>query len=485
MKEYTIIELQQLFATGALTSEQLVKEYLQRIEQLNPKVNAIIEVNPNALNIAQQLDEERAKGRVWGSLHGIPLVVKDNIETDTMQTTAGSLALEGNFTQHDAFVVAQLRKAGAIILGKANLSEWANFRGMNSISGWSSRGGQTHNAYALNRNPSGSSSGSAVAAAANFCTAAIGTETDGSIISPSNANGVVGVKPTIGLISRTGIVPIAHTQDTAGPIARTVADVAVVLGAMIGADPRDAVTIGAKNGYTDYTQFLDKNGLQGVRLGIPRQFYNFNPKVSAVMENVLTTLSANGAELIDPIQLDVPDLGELEVLLHEFKQDLNAYLAQVSANVAVHSMQDVVDFHATHKKEMLSYFGDEFFTMALERGDLQSEVYVQALEKYEEFRQTLQQLFIADKLDALVAPSGNPAWLTDLINGDCSRGGTSFIGAITGNPTITVPAGYIGGLPVGVSFIGLAYTEPTLLRIAYAFEQHSLVRKSPEFKNAL
>lgn len=491
MESLTMHEMQAKMRGGELSSRQLVESYLERIQTLDkagPKLNAIIEINPEALAIADKLDQERAGGQLRGPLHGIPIVLKDNIDTaDRMTTTAGSLALEGYIAAQDAFLVSRLRAAGAVILAKANLSEWANFRSTNSISGWSSRGGQTLNPYALDRNPCGSSSGSAVAVAAELCAAAVGTETDGSIICPSHANGVVGIKPTLGLISRSGVIPISHSQDTAGPIARSVWDAAVLLGAMTGVDPRDPATSSSQDkSHHDYTQFLKSNGLQGTRIGVARNFFEFHPLVDKIMEACLEALQAGGAELVDPADIETKDKTddtEIEVLFYDFKADLNAYLGTLGGQARVHSLEDVIAFNKANQAKVMPYFGQERMLKAQEKGPLTDEAYQKALEtnhrlaRDEGIDTTLQK----HKLDAIVAPSGGPAWLIDYVNGDHYGGGSSSPAAVAGYPNITVPAGYVYGLPVGISFIGTAYTEPTLLRLAYAFEQATQVRKSPQF----
>ncbi len=491
MVEHTIRELQAMMSAGVHTSNSLTKLYLERIEQLDkqgPVLNAIIELNPDALSTASALDAERDSGRLRGPLHGIPILLKDNFDTaDKMMTTAGSLALVGSIPPRDSFVAHALREAGAVILGKTNLSEWANFRSTHSTSGWSSRGGQTRNPYALDRNPCGSSSGSAVAVAANLCAAAIGTETDGSIICPSHANGIVGLEPTLGLVSRSGIIPISHSQDTAGPMTRTVTDAAIVLGALVGIDPSDSATIASQGKFHhDYTQFLDAHGLRGARIGVARNFFGFNPKVDQIMENGLAVIKECGAEIIDPADVDIDEAlaeTELEVLYYEFKADLNAYLEGLGAQAPVHSLQDVIEFNERCCDQVMPYFGQERMLAAQAKGPLSEAAYIKALEtnlrltRDEGIDKTLRD----HDIDAIVAPSGGPAWLTDWINGDHYGGGSSSPAAVAGYPNITVPAGYVYGLPVGISFFTRAFQEPTLFRIAYAYEQATLVRQPPKF----
>ena len=491
MESLTIRAMQAKMQAGEISSQQIVAGYLERIQQLDqggPRLNSIIELNPDALEIAARLDQERAAGQVRGPLHGIPIVLKDNIDTaDRMTTTAGSLALEGHLASQDAYLVSRLRQAGAVLLAKANLSEWANFRSTHSVSGWSSRGGQTLNPYALDRNPCGSSSGSAVAVAADLCAAAIGTETDGSIVCPSHANGVVGLKPTLGLVSRSGVIPISHSQDTAGPIARTVSDAAILLGAMTGVDERDPATaLSQDQFYPDYTQFLTPGGLAGARIGVSRNFFGFHPLVDQVMETCLAALKAAGAELVDPADIktkDKTDDTELEVLFYDFKADLNAYLGALGAQARVHSLEEVIAFNAANRESVMPYFGQERMLKAQAKGPLSDEAYLKALQTNHRLARdkgidlTLQK----HKLQAIVAPTGGPAWLIDYVNGDHYGGGSSSPAAVAGFPNITVPAGYVYGLPVGISFIGTAYSEPTLLRLAYSFVQITQARRPPQF----
>ena len=477
-------------ASGKFTTAALVEKYLQRIEEIDrngPAVNSIIELNPDALPIAQALDRERKEKGPRGPLHGVPVLIKDNIGTaDRMQTTAGSLALMGSRPARDAFVAQKLREAGAVILGKTNLSEWANIRSSHSTSGWSARGGLTRNPYALDRNPCGSSSGSGAAVSANLCAVAVGTETDGSVICPSSANGLVGIKPTLGLISRSGIVPIAHSQDTAGAMARTVRDAAILLGAMAGADPHDVVTTQARGtSYGDYTRFLDANGLRGARIGVARKYFGFNDAVDELMNNLIAAMKHQGAVMIDPADLashgKVGD-SEFTVLLYELKADLNAYLA-TRPDAAVRSLKDIIAFNERNKEKEMPYFGQDTFLKAEAKGPLTSKEYLDALELNHRLsrKEGIDGVMDKFRLDAIMAPSGAPAWLTDLINGDHDAGESSNAAAVAGYPNITVPAGFVSGLPVGISFFGRAWSEPVLLKIAYGFEQATKVRKPPEF----
>ncbi|MCL6480963.1 MAG: amidase [Firmicutes bacterium] len=489
LEEVTIAELQAGMASGRWTAQGITQAYLERIAQLNhrgPELRAVIETNPDALAIAEQLDRERAAGRVRGPLHGIPILLKDNLDThDRMTTTAGSLALEGSIPPQDSTVARKLREAGAILLGKANLSEWANFRSEQSTSGWSARGGQCRNPYALDRNPCGSSSGSAVGPAANLCAAAIGTETNGSIVCPSSANGIVGIKPTVGLVSRAGIIPISHTQDTAGPMARTVTDAATILGALVGVDVRDPATAASAGRFhTNYTQFLDADGLRGARIGVLRQAFGFHRDVDTLLERALSRLRERGAVLVDPVELPRGrELGrnELTVLLYEFKHGLNAYLASLGPNAPVKSLKEIIDFNEKNKDREMPYFGQDLFLQAEEKGSLQEEDYTKALASILKATREdgIDKVMDEHRLDAILAPTGGPAWVTDLINGDHFGGGSSGLPAIAGYPNITVPAGFVFGLPVGVSFFGRAWSEPVLIRIAYAFEQATRVRRPP------
>jgi amidase len=491
MDELTISDLQAQLRAGALTARTLTESYLARIDAIDrhgPALNSVIELNPDALAIADTLDRERQAGQVRGPLHGIPILIKDNTDTgDRMQTTAGSLALEGSRAAQDSFVAARLRQAGAVILGKTNLSEWANFRSGHSSSGWSSRGGQTRNPYALDRSPSGSSSGSGAAAAANLCAAAVGTETDGSIISPSNNCGLVGIKPTLGLVSRAGIIPIAHSQDTAGPMARTVADAATLLGAMTGVDDNDpATTASDGHSFADYTQFLDVRGLQGARLGIARNLFGFSMRVDQILEAAIEVFKQLGAEVVDPVNLDSLkgfDEHELTVLEYEFKADLNAYLGRLGPQAPVHSLTEVIDFNERQRERTMPYFSQELLLASEAKGPLTDEAYLHARQECLRVSRTegLDAALQTNRLDALVGPSGGPAWLVDWINGDHFAGGSSTAAAMAGYPNITVPAGDVFGLPVGLSFLGGAWQEPTLIRLAYAFEQATHARRPPQF----
>lgn len=491
LEELTITDLQQALQSGKYTSRELVEKYSDRITDIDkkgPGLYSVIEMNPDAERIAVALDRERKEKGPRSPLHGIPILIKDNIDTqDRMMTTAGSLALVGAKPQRDAFVAQRLREAGALILGKTNLSEWANFRSTKSSSGWSGRGGQTKNPYVLERNPCGSSSGSGAAVAANLCAAAIGTETDGSVVCPSSANSLVGIKPTVGLVSRAGIIPISHSQDTAGPMARTVSDAAILLGAMTGIDPRDEAT-NASSGKSvaDYTKFLDKDGLRGMRLGIARKHFGFNERVDKLMNDLLAEMKKLGAVLVDPA--DVPTTGkfddsEFEVLLYEFKADLNKYLAGLGAAAPVRSLKDVIAFNEKNSAREMPYFGQDIMTKAEAKGPLTSKPYLAALRKNHLLTraQGIDAVMKKNRLDALVAPTGGPPWPTDWINGDHFTGGYSSASAVAGYPHITVPAGYIFGLPVGISFFGGAYSEPRLIKIAYAFEQATKVRRPPQF----
>ena len=493
LPEWTIAELQEKMETGELTARRLAELYLARIEAVDkegPYLNSIIELNPDALDIADALDDERQSGKIRGALHGVPILIKDNIDThDRMQTTAGSLALEGNIAEKDAFVVKQLRKAGAVILGKTNLSEWANFRGKRSISGWSSRGGLTRNPYALDRSACGSSSGSGAAVAANLCAAAIGTETDGSIICPAQTNGIVGIKPTLGLVSRSGIIPIAHSQDTAGPMARTVADAAILLGAMTGADGRDSATrLSRKRGLSNYTKSLDLDGLNGVRIGVARNMAGTNPRILKIFEFCIEVLKKLGAEVIDPADVrnfDKFSSTELEVLHYEFKAGLNKYLKSLSNGARVHSMEDVIRFNEENRDRVMPFFGQEHMIEAQEKSSLRDKKYREALAKNHRYSRTtgIDAAFRKHKLDAIIVPSGGPAWLIDLVNGDSINWDMESTSppAVAGYPHITAPAGYISGLPVGLSFIGKAWQESALIKFAYAFEQATQLRRTPRF----
>lgn len=491
LDEITIAGLQAGMQSGKYTAQSLTQKYLARIDQLDkhgPSVNSVMELNPDALSIAKALDDERREKGPRGPLHGIPVLIKDNIAThDRMMTTAGSLALLGSIPPEDSFVAKKLREAGTVILGKTNLSEWANFRSSHSSSGWSGRGGQTHNPYVLDRNPCGSSSGSGAAASANLCAIAVGTETDGSIVCPSSSNGLVGIKPTVGLVSRAGIIPIAHNQDTAGPMTRTVTDAAILLGALTGVDPRDPFTNeSAGKALTDYTKFLDPSGMRRARIGITRKFFGFNERVDKVMEEAIDVMKRLGATIVDPADLPTHgkfDDSELEVLLYEFKADLNAYLAWLGPGAPVKSLKEVIEFNEKNSSREMPYFGQDICIKAEAKGPLTEKAYLDALEKDHRMARTegIDAIMDQHKLDALVGPTGGPAWPIDLIDGDHFGGGCSTPPAVAGYPNINVPAGFIFGLPVGISFFGRAYSEPTLIKLAYAFEQATKVRKAPQF----
>jgi amidase len=490
LEEATIGQLQEWLRDGRYTSRALVEAYLARIDALDrrgPGLHAMLDLNPDALAIADSLDAERRAGRVRGPLHGIPIVIKDNIDThDRMTTTAGSLALEGSIAPRDAFIVERLRRAGAILLGKTNLSEWANFRGSQSSSGWSARGGQVRNPYALDRSPCGSSSGTGAAVSANFAAVGIGTETDGSIVCPSSANGLVGIKPTVGLVSRSGIIPISHNQDTAGPMARTVADAAILLGAMTGIDPRDDATEASRGRMlTDYTRFLDAGALKGARIGVARVgFTGYSPETDRIFDAALEAMRGAGAVIVDSLAIPHADeYGEAEgiVLHYDFKHDLDAYLATLGPGARVKTLQEVIDFNREHADEELRYFGQEEMIQAQASGPLTDRKYVEALAKAKRLsRLGIDSLMAAKRLDAIVAPTGSPAWTIDLVNGDHFLGASSSIAAVSGYPSITVPAGFSFGLPVGISFFAGAWHEPQLIRLAYAFEQATKVRRAPD-----
>ncbi|HEX6285086.1 MAG TPA: amidase, partial [Pyrinomonadaceae bacterium] len=488
LDEITIADLQQGLQSGKYSSKSLVEKYTDRINEIDqrgPTLRSVIELNPDAEAIAVALDRERKERGSRGPLHGIPILLKDNIDTyDRMMTTAGSLALVGARPAQDAFVAKKLRAAGAIILGKTNLSEWANFRSTKSTSGWSARGGQTRNPYALDRNPCGSSSGSGAAVAANLCAAAIGTETDGSIVCPSNANSLVGIKPTLGLVSRSGIIPIAHSQDTAGPMTRTVADAAIILTAIQGFDPNDAAT--KNSSPIDFTRALNSDGLRGMRLGVARKHFGFSERVDKLMADAIAEIKRLGAVIIDPA--DIPTSGkfddsEFEVLLYEFKADLNAYLGKLGPEARVRSLKDIIAFNEQNRAREMPYFGQDIMEKAQEKGPLTSKPYLAALRKNHLLTRSQGIDFIMKKhrLDALIAPTGGPPWPTDWINGDHFTGGYSSASAVAGYPHITVPVGYVFGIPVGISFFGGAYTEAKLIRMAYAFEQATKVRQPPKF----
>lgn len=497
LEEATIDELQRRMASGQETSRSLVEKYLARIAEVDaqgPMLRSVLEVNPDAPSIADALDEERRARGPRGPLHGIPVLLKDNIATaDRMQTTAGSLALEGVRAPADAFLAQRLREAGAVILGKTNLSEWANFRSTHSSSGWSGRGGQTLNPYALDRSPSGSSSGSGVAVAANLTVVAVGTETDGSIISPASSIGLVGIKPTLGLVSRAGIVPIAHSQDTAGPMARTVTDAAILLAAMAGIDPADAATAAAEGHVEDFAAELDPDALRGARIGVVRNAgFGVHPEVDRLMEAAIADLKARGAEIVDPA--NIPTLGrfdrtEMQVLLYEFKDDLNAYLESLGAAAPVHSLADVIAFNEAHADSELPLFGQELFRQADNEERRSRADYERALASNHRLAgsEGIDAVMTANHLDALVTPSAGPVWLIDHVNGDsvafaaASVPGPTSVAAVAGFPHITVPMGFVNGLPVGLSFLGRAWSDAPLIKLAYAYEQATQHRRPPTF----
>jgi amidase len=491
LDEATIAELQTGMASGKYSAHALAAKYLDRIDSVDkkgPAIHAVIELNPDALSIAADLDKERKAKGPRGPLHGVPVLIKDNIDThDRMTTTAGSLALGGSIPLQDSFVAQRLRAAGAVILGKTNLSEWANFRSSHSSSGWSGRGGQTKNPYVLDRNPCGSSSGTGAGVAANLSAIGIGTETDGSVVCPSSANSLVGIKPTLGLISRAGIIPISHSQDTAGPMCRTVTDAAILLGALTGIDSRDDATkASAGKSFADYTKFLDANGLKGARIGVHRKGFGFNDAVDKLMGDCIDIMKARGATIVDPA--DIPTQGkfddsELEVLLYEFKANLNSYLAALGAGAPVKSLKEIIAFNEQYKDREMPYFGQDLFIKAQAKGPLTDKAYRAALAKDQRMsrKEGIDLVMTRNKLDALITPTGGPAWPTDWINGDHFTGGYSTASAVAGYPHITVPAGYLFGLPVGISFFGRAWSEATLIKYAYAFEQATKARRAPQF----
>ncbi len=491
LEEITIAELQEGMRAGKYTARGIAEKYLARIQALDkrgPAVNSVIEVNPDALAIAEASDRERKEKGARGPLHGIPVLIKDNIDTaDKMMTTAGSLALVGSKPPKDSVVAQKLREAGAVIIGKTNLSEWANIRSRHSTSGWSGRGGQTKNPYALDRNPCGSSSGSGAAVSANFCAAAIGTETDGSIVCPSSANGLVGIKPTVGLVSRSGIVPISHSQDGAGPMCRTVRDAATVLGALTRVDSEDSATAASQGkSFTDYTQFLKANGLRGARIGVVRKTFGFMDAVDKVMESALDAMKKEGAILVDPVEIETAGKWsetESTVFMYELKANLNAYLARPGFNPPVKTLKDIIEFNEKNREKEMPYFGQDFFLKAEAKGSLSDKEYIEALEKNHQLarKEGIDATLEKHNLDALVGPTGGPAWLTDLMDGDHFGGGSSGAAAVAGYPNVTVPAGFVFGMPVGISFFGRAWSEPVLIRLAYAFEQATKVRKAPKF----
>jgi amidase len=491
LDEVTISELQDGMRSGKFTARSLVEKYTARIDEIDkraPAVNAIIELNPDAFAIADALDEERRAKGPCGPLHGIPVLIKDNIDTaDRMMTTAGSLALVGSKPPKDSFVAQRLRAAGAVILGKTNLSEWANIRSSHSTSGWSGRGGLTKNPYALDRNACGSSSGTGAGISANLAAVGIGTETDGSIVCPSSSNGLAGIKPTVGSVSRSGIIPISHSQDGAGPMCRTVRDAVIVLGALTGVDPEDSATAAsAGKSQTDYSQYCDPNGLKGARIGVARKYFGFNDAVDALMEEALDVMKKQGATLVDPADIETLgkfDDSELLVFMYELKADLNAYLARLGPSAPVRTLKDIIEFNDRNRQKEMPYFGQDLFLKAEGKGPLSEKAYLDAVARNHQLARTEGIDAIMDKhhLDALVAPTGGPAWLTDLINGDHSGGGSSNAAAVAGYPNVNVTAGSIFGLPVGISFFGRAWSEPTLIKLAYSFEQAAKARQAPRF----
>ena len=488
LDEVTIADLQDDMRTGKRTARSIVEAYLARIEEIDrggPRVNSVIETNPDARAIADALDRERRAGRVRGRMHGIPVLIKDNIDTaDRMKTSAGSLALANSVASRDALLVHGLRESGAIIIGKTNLSEWANFRSTKSVSGWSARGGLTRNPYALDRNPCGSSSGTGAAIAANLATVGVGTETDGSIVCPSNACGLVGIKPTVGLVSQSGIIPISHSQDTAGPMARTVRDAAILLDAMTAAGPGPADAARRSRAGQDYAAFAVDGGLRGARVGVARNYFGFNPHVDRVLQHAIDAMKDAGAVIVDPVEFPTKgkfDDAEFDVLLYEFKAGLNAYLAKSDAPYK--SLAALIEFNEANREREMPYFGQEIFAMADKKGPLTSPEYLAALRKCRDLSrdQGIDALLAQHRLDAFVAPTGSPAWTSDLLNGDHFTGGSSTPAAVAGYPAITVPAGFVRGLPVGLSFMGAANSEPTLIRLAYDFERATAARKAPTF----
>ncbi len=494
VEEISIADLQAAMTAGRLDSETLVQMYLTRIQAIDrsgPILRSVQELNPDAVAIARSLDEERRAKRVRGPLHGIPILLKDNIATaDKMETTAGALALVGARPREDSTIALRLRQSGAIILGKASMSEWAYFKSTPGSSGWSARSGQARNPYVLNRTPCGSSSGSAIAVAANLVTVSIGTETDGSIVCPGGVNGVVGIKPTVGLTSRAGVIPISVTQDTIGPFGRTVADAATVLGALVGVDSRDPATqASAGRLQTDYVKYLELNGLRGARIGVPRDgYFGYSPKADAVVNQAIDVLRTSGAVIVDPVKIPNFDrtalnAAEITVLLYEFKAGVNAYLASVAPGAQVRTLDDVIQFNKRNVRENLPYFGQELLERAQAKGDLTEAEYLEALEKCRRLagKEGFDAIMDEQQLDALVAPTTTPAWPVDLVNGDQFRGSSAKSAALAGYPLVTVPAGVTMGLPVGITFMGRAWSEPTLIKLAYAFEQATKARRPPQY----
>ena len=489
LEEITIRELQEGYKNDSYSITDVTQAYLQRIEEFDqngPKLNSMLYINPKAVERAKKLDDERANGNMRGPLHGIPIVLKDNIDTQDMPTTAGARAMEGSLPPDDAFITKKLREAGAIILGKANLSEWANFHSSFSSSGWSGLGGQTKNPYDITRNPCGSSSGPGVAASANLAVLGIGTETNGSITCPSSANGLVGIKPTVGLLSRSGIIPISFTQDTPGPMARTVTDAAITLGTMVGVDKTDSKTTASKGKYkNDYTQFLNKDGLEGKRLGFWKDPLGEHHRVDTLMYQTVQFLEEQGAEIIELDTISSENIGNasFQVLLYEFKDGLNKYLQSLGADTPVQNLDELIDMTLSDSVEM-QYFDHDLLIAANKKGDLNSKEYTQSLERMLKYTQTegIDRVMDKHNLDAIISPTGAPAWKTDLTNGDNFSVSSSSPAARAGYPNITVPMGYIDDLPVGISFFGRAWSEPTLIEVAFAFEQATNVRRPPALK---
>lgn len=490
--EMDINRVQEGYKNGDFTIKELVQAYLDRIEAIDkngPTINSIIQINPDALEIAEALDKEMKSGKIRGPMHGIPVILKDNIDThDKMATTAGSKALMNSHPLQDSYIAKKLREAGAVIIGKANLSEWANFRGELSTSGWSGLGGQTRNPYDLSRNPCGSSSGSAVAVSANLTMIAIGTETNGSIVCPSHQNGIVGIKPTVGLLSRSGIIPISFTQDTPGPMARTVRDAAICLGAMVGIDPADSKTAPSEGKYyTDYTQFLKKDGLKGKRIGLFTEPMGVNYKVDSLMNTAVKYLESQGAEVIkiNEISSGQAENASFEIMLYEYKDGLNKYFASLGPNAPIKNIEDLISFNLSDTTELI-YFNQKYLEMARDKGDLNSPEYKAALATMMKGtrEEGIDKVMNENKLDAIIAPTGSPAWKTDLINGDSFQLGSSSPAAQSGYPNITVPMGFVEGLPVGISFFGRQWSEPLLIEIAYSYEQGTKHRTAPKFLNA-
>jgi len=489
IEEMTIADLQSGYKDGKFKIADIVQVYIDRIDEIDrsgPELNSVIIINPDALQIAEELDRELTEGKSRGPLHGVPVILKDNIDThDNMPTTAGATALKNSFPFADSYVAKKLREAGAVIIGKANLSEWANFRAMMSSSGWSGTGGQTKNPYVLDRNPCGSSSGSGVAVSANLCMLAIGTETNGSIVCPSNNNGIVGLKPTVGLISRSGIIPISFTQDTPGPMGRTVEDVALALGVMTGVDPTDSKSVLSEGKFqTDYSKYLKKDGLRGKRVGLLKKSMGFSDKVDTLMNKAVADLKANGAEVIE---IEMPktenyEEASFEVMLYEFKDGLNKYLSGLADSIKVRSLEELIEFNKTDTVE-LRYFDQKLLEMAEKKGPIDSPEYKKALALMLKATREdgIDKVMNMNKLDAIISPTGSPAWKTDLLLGDHFVGGSSSLAAISGYPAITVPMGFIDNLPVGITFFGKAWNEPLLLEIAYGFEQNTKHRKAPKY----